>query len=570
MAKTRHDLIRSLSVSICRAYCRHATELIPRLPVKVFVLKHALPFRSSFSSVCRVGFVFFAAFWSVAAQPVYAEEVAAGPLDTALLRNVLTSALHFLQPRTLESHTSRTFCLWGLDGLTAIDPALSIDEVQQAPQKPATLRLSMAQHSLTEVSEPGENDLGAWVGIVVSAMGTAWQQSATLRTAGREALLQSFFDELFNHLDPYSRYVGPAPAIVDRSARTGSDANVGLTLSHENGAVVVSAINANGPAWAAGVNLGQHLLAVDGRSTRGQEIGTIENWLNGAAGSRISLTLADPGRRHAVLRLTRAVVPPQTVFSYTRGHLAVLRITAFSTETAEELRQYLDQAMQDPKLSGLVFDLRGDRGGVLQQAVTATALVLDRGVAVVTKGRDPKANHIWAVQGGDMTHGLPIAVLVDGRTASAAEIMAAALADHRRAVVIGSSTLGKGLVQSIGQMPNGGELFVTWSRVLAPLEWPLQGLGITPQICTSRGEAALEKQIEALAQGTVLDRDAIRASRAVRYPVAVSRILDIRRNCPAAIGTDADLQAAQTILQKPNDYRTALEAIPDDLGDNAP
>ncbi len=118
------------------------------------------------------------------------------------------------------------------------------------------------------------------------------------------------------------------------------------------------------------------------------------------------------------------------------------------------------------------------------------ALVLDHGVAVVTRGRDPQSNHIWSVQGGDLTGGIPIVVLVDGRTASAAEIMAAALADHGRAVVVGSATLGKGLVQTIAQLPDGGELFVTWSRVMAPLGWPLQGLGVMPQLCTSLGQAA--------------------------------------------------------------------------------
>ncbi len=288
------------------------------------------------------------------------------------------------------------------------------------------LRLSIGQKTVSEFREPGENDTLNWVKLIVSSMDVAWHGSASLRAAGRDALLQSFFDELFNHLDPYSRYVAPAPAGNDRANRTGAQAGVGLSLARENSAIVVTAINANGPAWAAGANIGQRLLAVDGRSTRNQDPATVESWLTGAPGSKVKLLLADPGHHGAIMRIERQIVPPQTVFASMHDHIVILRIASFSSDTAEELSQNIDQALEDKKLTGLIFDLRGDRGGVLQQAVTATALVLDQGIAVVTQGRDPKSNHIWAVQGGDMTNGLPIVALVDGRTASAAEIMAAA------------------------------------------------------------------------------------------------------------------------------------------------
>lgn len=502
--------------------------------------------------------------------PACAETAETSPLDTGMLSSVLSSAFRFLTPRTLDSHSSRTFSLWGLDGLTAIDPSITMGEPPHGPKDPALLRLTIGQQTLSEFREPGDNETAEWVRIIVSSMDAAWHASATLRSAGRDALLQSFFDELFNHLDPYSRYVAPTPAGNDRANRTGDVAGVGLSLARDGSALIVAAINANGPAWAAGANIGQKLLAVDGRSTRNQDPATVESWMTGPAGSKVKLLLADPGRHGAVMRLERQIVPPQTVFASMHDHIAVIRIASFSSDTAEELSQNIDQALQDKKLTGLIIDLRGDRGGVLQQAVTATALVLDRGIAVVTKGRDPKSNHIWAVQGGDMTHGLPIVALVDGRTASAAEIMAAALSDHRRAVVVGSSTLGKGLVQAVGQMPDGGELFVTWSRVIAPLGWPLQGLGVTPQVCTSRGAQALDQQLQSLTQGKLMDAETVKASREIRFPVSVSKILDIRRHCPAALGTDADLDTAALLLHRPENYRAALAAIPDDMDDPAP
>lgn len=484
---------------------------------------------------------------------------AAPPLDMPLVHSVIATALEFLGPRTLEQHSSRDFALWGLGSLTALDPTLALDS------RGADIRLLSGQTPLLTRPAPAAQNDEAWAQLAVDFMAAARDHSEGVRTATREELVQAFFDELFNHLDPYSRYIGPSSATTDREARVGGEADAGITLARKGRDIVISAVNANGPAWSAEVDTGDKLLAVNNRLTAGQSVETVTNWLRGEEDSRVTLRLLSPGRRrgHTVV-LHRAKVPPETVFAFASGSLVVLRVTAFSSDTAEEMSQYLDQATQDPGLKGLIIDLRGNRGGVLQQAVTAAALLLDRGVAAVTDGRDAQANHIWAVQGGDMTNGLPIAILVDGRTASAAEILAAALADHKRAVVIGSSTLGKGLVQTVAQLPDEGELFVTWSRVIAPLHWPLQGLGVMPQICTSLGEADSTRQMHDLAHGQLDNQPAVQASRAARFPLPVSRILAIRKACPAALGSDRDLTVARSLLENKAWYATALSAIPDD------
>ncbi|MFT9025481.1 S41 family peptidase [Acetobacter indonesiensis] len=483
-----------------------------------------------------------------------------GPVvDMPLVHSVIATALEFLGPRTLEHHTSREFVLWGLGALTALDPTLTLDS------RGADIRLLSGQTSLLSRSAPpAENDEG-WAQLAVDFISAARDHSDGVRAATREDLVQAFFDELFNHLDPYSRYIGPSSASTDRQARVGGEADAGLTLARKGRDIVVSAVNANGPAWSVTVDTGDKLLAVNNRLTAGQSLKTVTEWLQGDEGSRVTLRLLTPGQRrgHTVV-INRAKVPPETVFAFASGSLVVLRVTAFSSDTAEEMSQYLDQATQDPNLKGLIIDLRGNRGGVLQQAVTAAALLLDRGVAAVTDGRDAQANHIWAVQGGDMTNGLPIAILVDGRTASAAEILAAALADHRRAVVIGSSTLGKGLVQTVAQLPDQGELFVTWSRVIAPLHWPLQGLGVMPQICTSLGTSDTARQMHDLANGHLDNQPAVLASRSARFPLPVPRILAVRKACPAALGSDGDMDVARSVLENKAWYKTAITAMPDD------
>lgn len=518
-------------------------------------------------------------------------------MASASIRDVLFAALRFLGPRTLEAHSAREFCIWGLDGLTAIDPTLSVTETAASPpaehandgnapqtaRAPEMLSVLQGQTVLFTRPLPASDDQVAWADLVTAAMKAAWDHSATLRDAGPDALLQGFFDELFNHLDPYSRYLGPSPAVSDRTRRAGDVGTVGLILAQNGRSITIAAVNANGPAWDAGVDAGEHVLAVNGHSTRGQDAATVQDWLNGPDHSTVTLSLSGRGRHATSVKLERVQVPPETVFASTEGAFTVLRVTSFSTQTAEEISQYLDQAIDDPapdssedlsntarskgvapKTRGVIIDLRGDRGGVLQQAVTTAALLLDHGVAVTTRGRNPLANHVWSVQGGDMTNGAPVVILVDGRTASAAEILASALADHHRAVVVGSETLGKGLVQVIGQMPNGGELFVTWSRNQAPLGWPIQGLGVMPQVCTSLGAESLQAQLAALKSGTSLQTDALQAARSARYPVPVAKILDIRKHCPAAIGTDADMDTARALLTSPEAYRAALASVPDE------
>lgn len=494
-----------------------------------------------------------------------AAEQSAQELNSAMLRSVLTIALGFLTPRTLEPHTVQEFSMWGLAGISALDPDLNVGI------DPKGIFLSSGQDRLLVRPVPSSNDLKAWADVSSALCAAAWSHSEIIRNAGQNGLIQSFFDELFNHLDPYSRYVAPASAETDREERSGGTADIGVSLGTASTSrhaqpshIIISAVNASGPAWPAGIDIGDYLISVDGKSVAGHTPEEVQQWLAGDEGSTVKIVISSgPSRRREKLSLHRAVVPPETVFAFSSGSLMVLRLTSFSSETASEMSQYLDQAVSDGHLRGLILDLRGNRGGILQQAVTAAALLLDHGVAVITKGRDPQANHVWAVRGGDMTKGVPIVILVDGRTASAAEILAAALSDHRRAVVLGSATLGKGLVQTIAQMPNGGELFVTWSRVIAPLDWPLQGLGVIPQICSSRGLQEAHQEIAALdGKGGSLPT-APTLERRLRYPVPVSEVLELRRSCPAALGDDADFDLAREVLASHKIYNNALALIPE-------
>lgn len=165
---------------------------------------------------------------------------------------------------------------------------------------------------------------------------------------------------------------------------------------------------------------------------------------------------------------------------------------------------------------------------------------------------------MWRSAEGELAENVPLVILVDGRTASAAEILAAALADRGRAVVVGSETVGKGMVQTIDPLPDGGELFVTWSQTLAPRGWPLQGLGVLPQVCTSLGHDVLSRQLAALSTGFQPMASAIQRSRGARLPVSASEVLEIRAPCPASEGHASDLEAARLLIANPAAYAAAL------------
>jgi carboxyl-terminal processing protease len=257
--------------------------------------------------------------------------------------------------------------------------------------------------------------------------------------------------------------------------------------------------------------------------------------------------------------IERAMVPPETVYAQRLGDMLFIQITEFNRSTSAHLSRAIEDGFANPHPpEGMVLDLRGNRGGILRQAVEAADMLLPAGVVTITAGRDPDANRIWRSANGEIVQNIPVVVLVDGRTASAAEILAAAVADRGRAVVLGSSTLGKGLVQTIAPLPDGGELFVTWSRVLAPRGWPLQGLGVLPQVCASLGTDSLNWQLAELAEGRDPMAPAVSAERDARAPLTPAQTLSIRNACPAAEGREADIEAARVLIHDPAAYAAAL------------
>ena len=484
------------------------------------------------------------------AAPARAQSAA---FDTELLAGVQTEAIDFMIPRTLDPVSAAQLALWGLGGLTAADPALVV------VVRDKTLRLLFRGRNLAEAAAPAPDaPTAAWGQTIAGLAAAGFAASPSLRQAGQAALTKILFDDMLAHLDPYTRYIPPLEALDDRDRRVGR-AGIGLTLFQRGRAVMVRDVVIGSPGALAGMVPGDTVLTVDGKQAAGRARAALETMLNGPEGTDIRLGWRSRDGGSQDMTLTRVMVPPETVFPRRNGDVLIVQITGFTQTTDQHVAQVIRDGMKGPKpLAGIVLDLRGNRGGVLRTAIATANTFLSKGVIVRSSGRAPETNRVWLSGGGELAAGVRMAILVDGGTASAAEVLAAALSDRGRAVVIGSATFGKGLVQTIDPLPDGGELFLTWSRLLAPRGWPIQSLGVLPQICTSRGDDFVRRQLAALAAGEMAMGTALAIHRGARAPMTPDQIVAVRETCPAADPQATDATLAEALVRNPREHAAAL------------
>jgi carboxyl-terminal processing protease len=485
------------------------------------------------------------------AAPALGQEPAGTGFDVDAMSNVQTEAMDFMLPRTLEAVTAAQLAIWGLGGLTAIDPGVT------ALARDTKIQLLVRGRSVSEVAAQG-TEAASWAQAIAKIVSAGWVASSAIRQAGQPAVTKVLFDEMLAHLDPYSRYIPPMEAVGDRDRRVGH-AGIGVTLAQHGHAVTVRDVVIGSPGALAGIRPGDVIQWVDGHTALGKDRVTIEALLNGPEGTELQMGWHGRDSVSRGATLTRVMIPPETVFPRRNGDVAIIQITGFSQTTDQHVIQVLRDYLKGPRpVTGIVLDLRGNRGGLVRAAVATADSFLPAGVIMRSSGRAPETNRVWLSGGGELAKGVRMVVLVDGGTASAAEILAAALADRGRAVIVGSSTFGKGVVQTIDPLPDGGELFLTWSRILAPRFWPIQSLGVFPQVCTSLGDDALHRQLAALADGKVAMADAIQAHRAARAPLSPDQIVAIRGRCPASDPRVGDEDVAEALVEAPASYGAAL------------
>jgi carboxyl-terminal processing protease len=299
-------------------------------------------------------------------------------------------------------------------------------------------------------------------------------------------LVENAINGMLTGLDPHSNYMN-AKSFRDMQVQTrGEFGGLGIEVTQESGYIrVISPID-DTPASRAGVKAGDLILALDGQTVQGLSLNDAVDKMRGAPNSKITLTIKREGVDKPIeLSMQREIIHIQVVKSrLDGGDIAYMRVTSFTEQTDNGLRKAFQQLRQQSgdKLKGVVLDLRNNPGGLLDQAVAVSDDFIAEGEIVSTRARHAEDSQRWNAKDGDITNGLPIVVLINGGSASASEIVAGALQDHRRAVLLGTRSFGKGSVQTVIPLPGNGAMRLTTARYYTPSGRSIQGLGITPDV----------------------------------------------------------------------------------------
>ncbi len=317
-------------------------------------------------------------------------------------------------------------------------------------------------------------------------------------------LIEAAIDGMLTSLDPHSSYLSPEDAAAMRVQTRGEFGGLGIEVTQEEGFVkVVSPIDGT-PADEAGIEAGDFITHVDGESLLGLTLDKAVELMRGPVGSEIIVTVVREGEAEPFdVSIIRDTIKLTAVRSRTEGESVILRVTTFNDQTYPNLEEGLEEQIEEAggmdAINGIVLDLRNNPGGLLTQAIKVADAFLDEGEIVSTRGRDPQDGERFNAEKGDLADGKPIVVLINGGSASASEIVAGALQDHRRAIVVGTKSFGKGSVQTVMPLRGDGAMRLTTARYYTPSGRSIQALGVSPDIVVEqpRRRPAGEEEEEA-------------------------------------------------------------------------
>lgn len=300
-------------------------------------------------------------------------------------------------------------------------------------------------------------------------------------------LIEAAINGMLTSLDPHSSYMSPKAAADMRVQTRGEFGGLGIEVTQQDGFVkVVSPIDGT-PADAAGIEAGDFITHVDGETVLGLTLNQAVEMMRGPVGSEIIITVVREGEDEPFdVSIIRDTIKLTAVRSRVEGSSVVLRITTFNDQTYPNLSDGIAKQVEElggiDNVNGFVLDLRNNPGGLLSQAIRVSDAFLEKGEIVSTRSRDPQDGDRYNASPDDLAEGKPIVVLINGGSASASEIVAGALQDHRRAVVVGTRSFGKGSVQTVMPLGGDGAMRLTTARYYTPSGRSIQALGVSPDI----------------------------------------------------------------------------------------
>ena len=294
---------------------------------------------------------------------------------------------------------------------------------------------------------------------------------------------------LLQSLDPYSAYMTPESFESMQTETSGKFGGLGIEIAMEAGVVKVITPIDNTPASRAGLKAGDYIVKIDGVQVQGKSLMDAVDLMRGIVGSSIKITVRRRGIKKALIfNIIREIIQVQSVKSeLIDNNIGYIRLTSFNENSSEQIKEKINKLNKNKNLKGYILDLRNNPGGLLSQAIKISDFFLENGEIVSTKSRKVLENRKWFAKKGDITNGKTLIVLINYGSASASEILAGALKDHKRAIILGENSYGKGSVQSIIPLQNRGAIRLTIAKYYLPSGKSISEVGVTPDIEVAEG-----------------------------------------------------------------------------------
>ena len=301
-------------------------------------------------------------------------------------------------------------------------------------------------------------------------------------------IVESAINGILSSLDPHSSFLN-AKSLEDMKVQTkGEFGGLGIEVTMENGFVKVISPIDNTPAYKAGIKAGDYITHLDKKSVIGLSLNEAVSKMRGTIGSKLEVTVGRKNMEPFDVTIKRDVIKITSIRSRLEKDVGYVRITTFSEQTRKSATEAIKKLKKNKNLKGYVLDLRNNPGGLLEQAVAISNLFLEKGEIVSTRGRDLENPEIYKAKPGDIIKGLPLVVLINSGSASASEIVAGALQDHKRAIILGTKSFGKGSVQTIIPVHPFGALRMTTAKYFTPSGKSIQKKGIVPDIVVEQAK----------------------------------------------------------------------------------
>jgi carboxyl-terminal processing protease len=309
-------------------------------------------------------------------------------------------------------------------------------------------------------------------------------QNEYVEEVDQAEIIDSAINGALQSLDPFSAYMNPKVFEESQSETSGEFGGLGIEVSMESGVIKVISPIDDTPASKAGIKAGDYIVKINGEQVQGKTLMEAVNLMRGPEGTSIEITVRRKGLRKAkIFKITREIIEIKSVISkIVDNKVGYLRLRAFNENSSSQLKKEISKIEKNKKLVGYILDLRNNPGGLLSQAVTISDFFLNDGEIVSTKGRKKRENRKFFAKKGDKIDGKPLIVLINNGSASASEIVAGALQDQKRAILLGETTFGKGSVQSIIPLKNRGAIRLTISKYYLPSGKSISEVGVVPDI----------------------------------------------------------------------------------------